>query len=162
MTDTEFAELISQNQQRLGRLCSLYADEQADQQDLFSEIMLRLWESLPGFRGEASIHTWVYRVALNTALRFRYQLHKKEKRHSSLKAVEFLPAPNSSEQQQYEALRQCIRRLNEADRPVVTLYLEGFSYKEIAEVIGISENGIAVKMKRIRKKLFTCITAIER
>lgn len=159
--EDEFIALLTHNQQRLGRLCSLYAEEPADQQDLFSEIVLRLWESLPSFRGEASIHTWVYRVALNTSLRFRHQLHRKEDKHSSLSAIEFLPAPTTEEQQQFEALRACIRRLSEADRPVVTLFLEGFAYKEIAEVLGISENGVAVKMKRIRKKLYTCINALE-
>lgn len=161
MTEAAFIQLLTRNQQRLGRLCSLYANDPADQQDLFSEIVLRLWESVPSFREEASIDTWLYRVALNTALRFRFQLHKKAKRHSSLKTIEFLPAPDTYQQQQYEALRSCIRRLNEADRPVVTLFLEGFAYKEIAEVLGISENGVAVKMKRIRKKLFACINALE-
>lgn len=161
MTEDDFIALLTHNQQRLGRLCSLYAKELSDQQDLFSEIVLQLWESLASFRGEASIHTWVYRVALNTALRFRYQLHKKTSRHSSLQAVEFLPAPSTPEQDQFEALRHCIRRLSEADKPVVTLYLEGFAYQEIADVLGISENGVAVKMKRIKKKLFACITALE-
>jgi RNA polymerase sigma-70 factor (ECF subfamily) len=156
MNETErerlFLELFHENRQRILRLCHGYLNSVEDAEDLFQEIMTRAWNSLPGFRGEARAGTWLYRIAVNSALLYR----RKRVRPAPLVDVAGSEpdAPEELEKRErVTALRRAIAALSEPDRLIATLLLEGLSYKEIAEITGITVNYVGVKMTRIRQAL---------
>ena len=156
-----FEEVIAHNKQSIYRICLVYAIAPMEPQDLFQEVIYQAWKSWSGFEGRASPGTWLYRIALNVCMAAKYQDSRKEVSKLSLDSVEFklaAPLPDEQEQAKHRALQACIASLPEAERSLVVLYLEDLPYREIAQVLGISENHVAVKMKRIRAKLFACIT----
>jgi RNA polymerase sigma-70 factor (ECF subfamily) len=131
----------------------------ADQDDLFQEVLLQLWSSIPAFRGEAKETTWIYRVAWNTALAWRRGERRRREGHETF--IEFSPAPqvqpshveSQLEQEIVEQLYAAIRQLPKVDASLALMHLDGLSYQEMAEVLGISANYIGVKLNRIRKQL---------
>ena len=131
-----------------------YAFTPPDQEDLFQEIATQIWRSIPGFRGDAAVTTWIYRVALNAAIAWT----QKERRHRAgkqgLDGVEhaFLQASPATDPR-IEWLYEQIRQLNEIDRSLTLLLLDGFSYKEMAAMLGITENYVGVKINRIKAHL---------
>jgi len=130
-----------------------------DQDDLFQDVLLQIWSSIPAFRGEAKETTWIYRVAFNTALAWRRGERRRREGHERF--VEFGESPQSqpshadapAEQEIVERLYAAIRQLSKVDASLALMHLDGLSYQEMAEVIGISENYIGVKLNRIRKQL---------
>jgi RNA polymerase sigma-70 factor (ECF subfamily) len=140
---------------KVARAYTLTAEEG---EDLAQEILLQVWRSLPQFEGRASAHTWVYRVALNTALGWHRRERRRRERQQPLIAIEDLPAAadNARELEQRELvgrLYAAIRQLPKADAALVLLYLDDLSYREMAEVLGISESNAGVKLNRARKAL---------
>jgi RNA polymerase sigma-70 factor (ECF subfamily) len=133
-------------------LCYGYLGSPEEVEDLFQEIMTNVWNSLPSFRAESAINTWVYRIAVNTALVYR----KKIKR-----GVELPDLPdarqgaqqNLEQQERLAALHRAIGSLADQDRLIVTLLLEGISYKEIADITGLTVNYVGVKISRIKQTL---------
>jgi len=125
----------------------------ADHDDLFQEIIIQVWHSIPAFRQEASVTTWVYRVALNTAIKWT----KKEKKYAgaeTLDKVQHLLHENKTPiDERLVWLYREIYKLDEIDRSVTLLLLEGFSYKEMSAILGISESNVGVKINRIKKHL---------
>ncbi len=161
--EEKFLSALEQNQQKLYRICSVYSNNSEDTKDLFQEVLFHIWQSMPSFKGKSSIGTWMFRITLNVCLRVRSKHTKNIKRFIRLDSV-LIPATSSetgsNEQNELlQHLRNCIRELNEADKAVITLYLENLPYREISEITGILENTIAVKVKRIKKKLLNCINA---
>jgi RNA polymerase sigma-70 factor, ECF subfamily len=147
-----FLQVFQGNRSSLQRLCYGFLGSPEEVEDLFQEVMTNVWNSLPSFRGEASINTWVYRITVNTALIYR----KKIRRGEELPEVPDGRAgahQNLEEQERLTALRRAIGALPEQDRVVVTLLLEGLSYKEIAEITGITVNYVGVKISRIKQTL---------
>mgnify|MGYP006146088605 CR=1 FL=1 len=151
MSEIEFLQLLSQNQGIIGKVCSIYCNQQEDYEDLFQEITYHAWKGYASFRGEAKFSTWLYRIALNTAISsFR-------KRRPSIDFVEVLPdtifTGTNEIDEQKQQLIAAIKQLNDGERAIIALYLEEMSYHEIAEVIGTNENNIGVKINRIKNKL---------
>lgn len=133
----------------------MYCDDREDSEDLFQEIILQLWKSYAGFKGDAKISTWMYRVALNTAIT---RLKKTKRRPDNQRLDnENLNIPEVVDARldiQFGAeLQQAIQLLNRFDRALLMLYLDENSYSEIAEIIGISESNVGVKINRIKNKL---------
>jgi RNA polymerase sigma-70 factor (ECF subfamily) len=130
-----------------------------DCQDLAQEILLQVWRSLPQFQGRASASTWVYRVALNTALGWHRKEGRRRARQQPLLEPEDLPVTGLDSAQQLqqrevvERLYAAIRQLPKADAALVLLYLDDLSYREMAEVVGISESNVGVKLNRAKKAL---------
>ncbi len=159
--DTLFIALLEANKSKIFRICRAYAKGEAEEKDLFQEVLINLWQSLEKFRGEANINTWVYRVALNVCMRSKLQIQKKQSRQQPLESISFQYASDQKDQLEERETRtllyQCINSLKEADKAIIILYLEDMPYKEIAEIAGISENHVAVKLKRIREKLSDCM-----
>lgn len=124
-----------------------------DHDDLFQEIVIQVWRSIPTFRREASVATWLYRIALNTAIKWT----KKERKHAGVETldnVQHLLQENRTEiDERLTWLYGEIYKLDEIDRSVTLLLLEGFSYKEMSALLGISESNIGVKINRIKKQL---------
>lgn len=144
----------------LFKVVHAYAFEHADRQDLFQEVAVQVWRSVDGFRQQCSVATWLYRVALNTALAWT----RKEGRHRRVRRSldvndEILTIPSADERNpRVEWLYQQIARLKEVDRSVALLLLDGFSYKEIAAVLGLTESNVGVKINRIK----TAFASIQR
>src|SRR6476620_9611200 len=136
-----------------------YARTAEDCQDLAQEILLQMWRSVQLFEGRASASTWVYRVALNTGLSWRRKERRRQARQRPLLEVEDLSAasPDSpqrlSQREEVERLYAAIRQLPEADVALVLLYLDDLSYRQMAEVLGISESNVGVKLNRAKHTL---------
>ena len=130
-----------------------------DQDDLFQDVLLQIWTSIPAFRGEAKETTWIYRVAFNTALAWRRGERRRREGQDRLLKFEVSPQVQAShvdavsEQEIVERLYAAIRKLPKVDASLAMMHLDGLSYQEMAEVLGISENYIGVKLNRIRKQL---------
>ena len=146
-----FLELIAQHQGVIHKICRLYRDSPEDRQDLFQEIVFQLWKSFPSFRKESGVTTWMYRIALNTALA-SFRLKTPEVNYTDTfpdVAADTPPDAEGREEQLFKALK----RLTDGEKALVSLYLEDLAYKEIAEVLGISENNVGVRLNRIKNKL---------
>ena len=130
-----------------------------DCQDLVQEILLQVWRSLPQFQGRASASTWLYRVALNTALDWHRKEHRRRVRQQSILEVEDLSVAGSDGAQQaarresIERLYVAIRQLPKTDAALVLLYLDDLTYRQMAEVLGISESNVGVKLNRAKNAL---------
>lgn len=156
-----FEELLDRNKYKIYRICNIYAVTPLEPQDLFQEVVFQLWKSLDKFKGKSSIDTWIYKITINVCLRSKMKFDKSSKETCRLESIRFTPIEkeiDTSEQEKFNYLKECISNLNEVDTSLIILYLDELSYKEIALITGLSENHIAVKMKRIKKKLFDCIT----
>jgi len=150
-----FLDLIESNKNRINRICSVYAKNREDQKDLVQDVLLNIWKALPKFEHRANINTWLYRITLNVCLRSKYERNQKNNIH--LESVNFIAANDKQKDVEYEQLYYCISQLPETEKSIIILFLEDLPYKQIAEIIGISENHVAVKIKRIKKKLLKCL-----
>jgi RNA polymerase sigma-70 factor (ECF subfamily) len=150
MKEVEFIALINRHQAILHKICALYRDSKEDREDLFQEIVFQLWKSIEKFEGRSEFSTWMYRIALSTAMAvFR-------KKNAPIFYTDELPEMQERVEElsdQQEQFLFALKKLNDADKAFVTLYLEELSYKEIAAIIGITENNVGVKMNRIKTKL---------
>jgi RNA polymerase sigma factor (sigma-70 family) len=160
--ENTFLKALEQYQHKLLRICSVYAVDADDKKDLFQESIINIWQSMPSFEDRSSVSTWMFRITLNVCLRLQMKQHKKRDRFRSLDSISFEnlrgEEDNDESHKQLVKLRNCIKKLNDADKAVTTLYLEELSYKDISSITGLSENAVAVKIKRIKMKLLTCIT----
>jgi RNA polymerase sigma-70 factor (ECF subfamily) len=136
------------------KITRAYAFNPYDRDDLFQEISIQVLNSIPKFRGDSSISTWIYRVALYSAMAWSRKEKKHLKRNTNLSEQEYLLTENAeASDDKLDWLYDQIGSLNEIDRSIMLLMLEGYSYKEIADVLGISENNVGVKISRIKRKL---------
>lgn len=152
--ERQFLTLVRQNDARLRRICRVYAGSDDEQRDLLQEILLQLWRSLPSFAGASSPDTWLYRVALNTAL--THARRNPARRETALD--DELTADDATEvdldvRAQQEHLHAAIARLDPVDKMLMAMYLDERSYREIADVLGITENHVGVKLHRIKRAL---------
>lgn len=155
----KFISELETHQNIVHKVCSLYTDNRDAHNDLFQEITIQLWKAYPKFRGESKFSTWMYRVALNTAI----TLYRKSKRRVQtqnydsvlfkIKADEY----DESEEQQLKLMYNAIRQLSDIDKALVFLYLEDKDYAEISSTLGITEVNARVKMNRIKNKLRTIL-----
>lgn len=152
--EKKFINLIKENQGLIHKVCIMYENDQDARNDLFQEIVLQLWRSFPSFRGEAKITTWMYRIALNTAI----SGFRKQTRHvktEDLQEVHLNISDYSGDEREedFQRLQWAIKQLTEIERAMIMMALEEVPYEEIAETIGITQNNVRVRMNRIREKL---------
>ncbi len=153
--EKEFLQIITENQGIIHKVCSIYCDLEEDRRDLFQEILMQLWKSYPSFRSESKFTTWMYRVALNTAI----TSFKKDKKQPEKSGVSYEQLPLVEElydtgvEEQIRMLHKAVSHLTGIEKSIVLLFLEDKKYEEIAEITGITQNYVRVKMNRIRKKL---------
>ncbi len=150
---------LQDNQNIVHKVCTLYTNDRDSHNDLFQEITIQLWKAYPKFRGDAKFSTWMYRVALNTAI----TLYRKNKRRIDtadyesiifkVKADEY----DETEEIQLKLMYKTVKQLGDVDKALVFLYLEDKNYSEISETLGISEVNARVKMNRIKTKLRTIL-----
>jgi len=154
LTEEQFTRLITDNQGLIHKVCNMYCDMPDDRRDLFQEVVLQLWRGHTSFKEESKITTWMYRVALNTAIT---SLRKRKRRpdHADLDIAlnVAMPQGNPDSQEETTMLYRAINDLSEVERAITMLYLEEHSYDEIAEIVGITANNVGVKINRIKAKL---------
>jgi len=153
--ETKFIKKLEKNQNIVHKICTFYTNNSDDHNDLFQEITIQLWRAYPSFRGDSKFSTWMYRVALNTAI----TLYRKSKRN--IKAQNYDKISFKIEYKDYDPtadrqiklLYDAVKQLNDIDKALVFLYLEDKSYEEIADTLGISNVNARVRMSRIKDKL---------
>ncbi|MGM8362554.1 RNA polymerase sigma factor [Flavobacterium sp. ARAG 55.4] len=154
--EKEFLVIIAQYNAMLHKIVRLYRESAEDREDLFQEIVFQLWKSYPDFKGNSEISTWMYRVALNTAIAsFR-------KKTTPINYLTQLPdfaeeQPNDEVELRQERLFAVLKVLNDSEKALIALYFEELSYQQIAEITGISENYVGVKLNRIKTKIKTLL-----
>ncbi len=153
--ERQFVVLLEKKQNIVHKICRLYTNDADAHNDLFQEISIQLFKAYPKFRGEAKFSTWMYRVALNTAITL-YRKSKKRIRTQDFDTVMFKVASedyDNTVEQQLKLMYAAVKQLNDIDKALVFLYLEDKPYSEISETLGITEVNARVKMNRVKKKL---------
>lgn len=158
MTESEqqrvFKSWLDDHKGLLFKIVRAYAFTMEDRDDLFQDVALQVWRSVPNFRGESAVTTWLYRIALNTSLRWK---SREDKTTIKLRELDDTTLVFQSEQNPNDDrvawLYREINQLNEIDRSLCLMLLDDFSYKEMAEILGISESNVAVKIHRLKKYL---------
>jgi len=153
--EKEFLEIIRINQGIIHKVTNIYCDNEEDRQDLFQEILTQLWKSFRSFRNESKFSTWMYRVALNTAIT-SFKKNRRQPAISRLSGDNYQIADDSNLQKTDEdiaMLKLAIGKLSGIEKSIILLFLENKSYEEIAEITGITQNYVRVKMNRIKTKL---------
>jgi RNA polymerase sigma-70 factor (ECF subfamily) len=151
--DRIFGDWLAGHKGILFKVVHAYAFERADRQDLFQEIAVQVWRSVDAFRGDSSVPTWMYRVALNTAIAWTRKENRHQRGRQPLDGVEGLFTTVEARDPRVEWLYRQIAQLKDVDRSVALLMLDGFSYKEIAAIVGITESNVGVKINRIKSAL---------
>jgi RNA polymerase sigma-70 factor, ECF subfamily len=150
-----FEDWLGQYKGLFFKIVRAYAFASMDQDDLFQEIAIQVWHSIPSFRQEAAVPTWIYRIAINTAIKWV----GKKRKHAQTEAIDdiqhLLQENKVPIDERLAWLYEEIHQMNEIDRSVALLLLDGFSYKEMAAILGITESNVGVKINRIKKQLIT-------
>ena len=151
--EKEFEKRIRSHELLIHKVCRIYAYTDADRQDLFQEIVIHLWKAYPSFKGTSQFSTWLYRVAINTAITGL----RRQKDFITAYEPGALPGHQVddvySNEEQWEQLYTAIEKLSEIEKAVVMLYMEDRSYEEMEDILGISQGNLRVKMSRIKDKL---------
>lgn len=149
-----FDQWLNQHKALFFKVVRAYAFTAMDQDDLFQEITIQAWHSIPSFKNESAVSTWLYRIAFNTAIKWSQKERKHHNARETLESVEHVLQDNGLPMDERLAwLYREISKLNEVDRSITLLLLEGLSYKEMAAIVGITESNIGVKINRIKKDL---------
>ncbi|TWW00841.1 RNA polymerase sigma factor [Chitinophaga pinensis] len=159
MTKAAFLEHTMPHQGIVYKVVNMYADSKEDKEDLLQEIWLQLWLSFPRFRSQSKVSTWMYRVALNTALTYSRKSAVHNKHVLNIAMTPAIPEDDHVQHEQERLLWEMIRSLPKTEKALILLYIEGVSYREIADITGDSENNVGVRLSRIRQKLKHAITS---
>jgi RNA polymerase sigma-70 factor (ECF subfamily) len=158
--DLQFKSAIEANRDRIYRICSCYVKDNDERNDVYQEVLIHIWESLGKFEGKSQISTWIYKVTVNTCLGYL----RSEKRRNGIFAggpqvdQTNIPDQVSTEEgnrmeQEIQELYRCINQRGQLEKTLVSLYLEDVSTKDMADIVGISEANVRVKLHRIKKTL---------
>lgn len=151
----QFVQLIEEHSRIIYKISGAYTKTTHDREDLISEILLQLWRTSNNFEGNCKVSTWVYRVALNTAMNFRRK-QKNETLFSPTdfgKANQFRQIIEAEPSEELDILYQCIDELDDLNKAIILLYLDGNSHDEIAEISGISKSNVGTRIGRIKEQL---------
>jgi RNA polymerase sigma-70 factor (ECF subfamily) len=164
MTDNrqkdQFLDILEKNIGIILKIARAYARTVPDKEDLINDIMLELWKSFGRFKGYSKVSTWIYRVALNTSMNYK---RKREKDRlyflDDLKQIDnvswLIEQPDSSHS---EILYQCIDELNQLNKAIILLYLDGNSHDEISDITGISKTNVGTRISRIKEQIKNLVT----
>lgn len=156
----EFIHQLNDNQRIVHKICKIYTDNSHDHEDLFQEIVIQLWKAYPDYRGDAKFSTWMYRIGLNTALAL-FRKQSKSVPTDPSETLENLNIINDTDHEeknaQIQAMYNAIHQLTDIEKALIMMFLDDKSYKEISEILGITEGNARVKMNRAKEKLKTLI-----
>jgi len=154
-----FKTVVNDFQDKIYRLCWIYVQDDSECDDLMQEIYIKIWRNLKNFRNQSVLGTWIYKVAVNTCIDFHRGKSKQNTIH--LEKIDYDRITDEEkdvekiliESEKLQILQLCIQKLSEIEKTIIALYLEELKYSEIAEIIGISEKNVSVKISRIRNKM---------
>ena len=150
--EQQFTDIIKKHERTIYTVCYMFSDDKDEVNDLYQDILVRLWQGFDAFEGKSDVKTWIYRVSLNYCINFS---HKQKRQHERLNLGGGLPADGSSLERNLQ-IKQLYKRINTlglVDRSVVLLWLEGLSYDEIGAILGISVKNVSFKLVRIKEQL---------
>lgn len=153
MIKTEFLQHTMPHQGIIYKVVNAYADNKEDKDDLLQEIWLQLWLSFPRFKFRSKVSTWMYQVGLNTALTYTKKTATRDKHLRNLATEPTIDDDKQVQHEQERILWEMIRSLPKTEKALILLYIEGISYREIAEITGESESNVGVKLNRIKQKM---------
>ena len=151
--EKDFLKMVTAHQRTIYKVCYIYAKDQDDLNDLFQEVVLNLWKSFPRYRGDSTLNTWVYRIAMNTCITF---LRRSSVRPQTIPLTIDVTSQMTDEEShtgQLQELYRLINQLGKLERALILLWLEERSYQEMADILGISKANVAVKLNRTKDKL---------
>lgn len=151
--EREFLDMIAAQKRVIYKVCYIYAKDQDDLNDLFQEVVLNLWKSSPNYRGDSTVTTWVYRIAMNTCITFLRRSNTRLQTIPMTADVASLVADEEGRTGQLQELYRLINKLGKLERALILLWLEERSYQEMADILGISKANVAVKLLRTKEKL---------
>lgn len=142
--------MLLQNKRIIYKVCFMYANDNDDINDLYQDVVLNLWKAWPSFKGNSSVSTWIYRVALNTCITgFR-----KKRNYDYVSLKQDIDILDDCEHDEFlKQMYQLIHRLDSMDKMYIMLWLDEKNYDEIAEIVGVSRNNVAIRLHRIKEKL---------
>jgi RNA polymerase sigma-70 factor (ECF subfamily) len=162
--EKKFKTIISDYQDMIYRLCCSYVENGDIREDLYQNILIRLWKGLDSFANRSSVSTWVYRISVNTSLDFLRTEYKSKltTKHIDINDIDITDKSNNLEEdlilsEKTRLMYKCINKLNFIDKTIISLYLENLSYREISDIVGITEKNVSVKLTRLKKKLNKCL-----
>ena len=151
-----FNDIYADNKDKIYRICCFYIQDDDDRKDLYQEILANIWRGLDRFEGRSKISTWIYRIAVNTSMAY---FKKQNRENNKMEIIDqeikrgVTNASNENEQEAIKSLHQAISNLNKMEKAIVSLMLEEVSQKEIAHILGFTENNIRVKIHRLKNRL---------
>jgi RNA polymerase sigma-70 factor (ECF subfamily) len=157
--EEKFRQLVAENKARIMRVAGYYAPSDEDRKDIYQEILVNIWKSLDLFRGESKIETWIYRIAVNTSLNFAGKEYRRMRLNVDIDdpviAGKLIDEGDDAlvREKQSQNLQACLNSLGVIDKAIMGLVLDDLSYKEISDIIGITEPNVRVKIHRIRETL---------
>lgn len=158
----DFISLIEQHQGIIYKVSKMYCDKEECRQDLFQDILVQLWQSYPSFNNNSKFSTWMYRVALNTAIaQFKKEKKKPEESVPDVPTNIIEDDSYKEKENQRELIQKAISKLNKAEKAIIILYMDDYSYEEIAEITGITTSNVGVKINRIKTKLQKILKELE-
>jgi len=150
--ERRFTDIVNRHKRTIYTVCYMFSQDKDEIEDLFQDILVRMWNGFESFRGESSLNTWVWRVSLNTCLNFEKTKNRGGQR-VELSVDIGLSDESDADAMQISQLHERIGKLGFIDRSIILLWLENMSYDEIGAIVGISPKNVSVKLVRIREKL---------
>lgn len=149
--ENDFSRIIREQKSTIYTVCYMFSKDKQEVDDLFQEVLVRLWQGYDSFEGKSDLRTWVYKVSLNTCI----SIDRKKKRRKTQPLIEGIDLfdKNDADNRQTDLLHQRIQKLQAFDRAIVLLWLENMSYDEIAQIVGISVKNVSVRLFRIKEQL---------
>jgi RNA polymerase sigma-70 factor (ECF subfamily) len=149
--EKDFSRMIREQKATIYTVCYMFSKDKEEIDDLFQEVLVKLWQGYDSFQGKSDLRTWIYRVSLNTCI----SIDRKKKRRKTQPLLEGVDLfdKNDADNRQTDLLHERIGRLQAFDRAIVLLWLEDMSYEEIAQIVGISVKNVSVKLYRIKEQL---------
>lgn len=150
--EKQFTRMVQEHQQTIYIVCYMFSKDRSEVEELYQEILIALWKSLPQFEGRSSERTWIWRISLNTCI----SIDRKKRRHTTPLPLEIgvdLYDTTDRDTKQIRQLHERINRLGMFDRAIILLWLENMSYEEIGAIVGISEKHVSVRLYRIKEQL---------
>jgi len=152
----EFLNLVHEHQGIVIKVCRIYTKTKEDFDDLYQEVLIQGWQSYQRFKGNSKFSTWLYKVCLNTALT-RKKADEVSGKHIEIEEAERLHSASGNQFESQDLLQKVLSVLSDGDKAFILLFMDGYSYEEIAEVMGVTVNHTGVKINRIKNKLKTLL-----
>lgn len=147
-----FDATVADHDTMIRRICLGYAHTSQDLEDLYQDVLVNIWRGLPAFRADSSMRTWIYRIALNTCVS-TLRIRARQPHQASLEEVILVPDDSQEKKETVKELYECIASLGPIDKAIVMMWLDEYSYEEIADTIGLKRNNVATRLHRAKEKL---------